>query len=143
MEAVLVKLPEAPVMARAKVPVVAVLLAVNVKALDPVVLEGLKVAITPLGSADADKLTLPLNPFCGVTVTVLVPLAPCVTLMLLGEADRLNCGGGKVIETLSKVAVVRRVLSLLLMAKPTKTFCAMVMVWLEPTWVQFRPSGEA
>jgi len=133
MEAVLVKLPEVPVMVTGKVPVVAVLLAVNVKALDPVVLEGLKVAITPLGSADADKLTLPLNPFCGVTVTVLVPLAPCVTLMLLGEADRLNCGGGKVIETLSKVAVVSLVLSLLLMAKPTKTFWAMVMVWLEPT----------
>ncbi len=133
MEAVLVKLPEVPVMVTGKVPVVAVLLAVNVKALDPVVLEGLKVAITPLGSADADKLTLPLNPFCGVTVTVLVPLAPCVTLMLLGEADRLNCGGGKVIETLSKVAVVSLVLSLLLMAKPTKTFWAIVMVWLEPT----------
>ncbi len=46
-------------------------------------------------------------------------------------------------DTASKVAVVRRVLSLLLMAKPMKTFWAMVMVWLEPTWVQFRPSGEA
>jgi len=133
MEAVLVKLPEVPVMVTGKVPVVAVLLAVNVKALDPVVLEGLKVAITPLGSADADKLTLPLNPFCGVTVTVLVPLAPCVTLMLLGEAARAKLGAGKVMDTLSKVAVVSRVLSLLLMAKPTKTFWAIVMVWLEPT----------
>src|SRR6266849_6291260 len=131
MEAVLVKLPEVPVMVTGKVPVVAVLLAVNVKALDPVVLVGLKVAITPLGSADADKLTLPLNPFCGVTV------------MLLGEAARAKLGAGKVMDTLSKVAVVRRVLSLLLMAKPTKTFWAMVMVWLEPTWAQFRPSGEA
>src|SRR6266478_3937131 len=78
-----------------------------------------------------------------VSVKVLVPLAPWAMLRLVGEADRLNCGGGKVIETLSKVAVVRRVLSLLLMAKPMKTFWAMVMVWLEPTWVQFRPSGEA
>ncbi len=78
-----------------------------------------------------------------MTVTVLVPLAPCVTLKLLGEAARAKLGAGKVMETLSKVAVVRRVLSLLLMAKPMKTFGAMVMVWLEPTWVQFRPSGEA
>ena len=78
-----------------------------------------------------------------MTVTVLVPLAPCVTLKLLGEAARAKLGAGNVMETLSKVEEVRRVLSLLLMAKPTKTFGAMVMVWLEPTWVQFRPSGEA
>ncbi len=64
---------------------------------------------------------------------MLVPLAPCVMLMLLGEAARAKLGAGKVMDTLSKVAVVRRVLSLLLMARPTKTFCAMVMVWLEPT----------
>ena len=76
-------------------------------------------------------------------MTVLVPLAPCVTLKLLGEAARAKLGAGKVMETLSKVAVVRRVLSLLLMAKPMKTFWAIVMVWLEPTWAQLRPSGEA
>src|SRR5216683_1642038 len=109
----------------------------------PVVLAGLKEAVTPLGRPEADKLTVPANPFWGVSVIVLVPLAPWAMLRLVGEADRLNCGGGTVIETLSKVAVVRRVLSLLLMAKPMKTFWAIVMVWLEPTWAQFRPSGEA
>jgi hypothetical protein len=88
IEVVLVKLPEFPVMVTGKVPVVAVLLAVNVKVLDPAVLAGLKEAVTPLGKLDADKLTLPLKPFCRVTVTVLVPLAPCVTVTLLGEADR-------------------------------------------------------
>ncbi len=88
IEVVLVKLPEFPVMVTGKVPVVAVLLAVNVKVLDPAVLAGLKEAVTPLGKLVADKLTLPLKPFCGVTVTVLVPLAPCATLRLLGEADR-------------------------------------------------------
>ncbi len=88
IEVVLVKLPEFPVMVTGEVPVVAVLLAVNVKVLDPVVLAGLKEAVTPLGKLDADKLTLPLKPFCGVTVTVLVPLAPCVTVRLLGKAER-------------------------------------------------------
>jgi len=63
MEVVFVKVPEAPVMARAKVPVVAVLLAVNVKVLEPVVLEGLKAAVTPVGRPVADKLTVPENPF--------------------------------------------------------------------------------
>ncbi len=63
IEAVLVKLPEFPVMVTGKVPVVAVLLAVNVKVLDPAVLAGLKEAVTPLGKLDADKLTLPVKPF--------------------------------------------------------------------------------
>ena len=88
IEVVLVKLPEFPVMVTGKVPVVAVLLAVNVKVLDPAVLAGLKEAVTPLGKLDADKLTLPVKPFCGVTVTFVAPLAPCVTVRLLGEADR-------------------------------------------------------
>lgn len=44
------------------VPIVAALLAVSVSVLVPVVLAGLNEAATPAGSADADKLTLALNP---------------------------------------------------------------------------------
>ena len=58
------------------VPVVAVLLAVKVSVLVPVVLEGLNEAVTPLGNPEADKLTLPPKPFEGLTVIVDVPLAP-------------------------------------------------------------------
>jgi len=29
-----------------------------------------------------------LKPFCGVTVTVLAPLAPCSMVKLLGDAER-------------------------------------------------------
>jgi hypothetical protein len=58
------------------VPTVAALPAARVKVLEPVVLVGLKVAFTPAGNPEADKLTLPVNPFCGVTATVLVPLVP-------------------------------------------------------------------
>ena len=57
------KLPDVPVMVTVTVPVAAVLLAVNVKALAAVVLLGLKDALTPLGRPVADKLTLPLKPF--------------------------------------------------------------------------------
>jgi hypothetical protein len=85
---VLVKLPDVPVMVTEAVPVVAVLLAVNVKVLLLAVLLGLKEAVTPLGTPDADKLTLPLKPFCGVTVMVLVPALPCVIVKLLGDAER-------------------------------------------------------
>ena len=83
------KLPDVPVMATVTVLVVAVLLAVSVKVLVAVVGFGLKEAVTPLGKPDADKLTLPLKPFCGVTVIVLVPLAPCVTVKLPGDAERV------------------------------------------------------
>ena len=58
------------------VPVVAVLLAVNVREL--VLVAGFvpNVAVTPLGSVDVDSVTLPVKPFVGVTVTVSVPLPP-------------------------------------------------------------------
>lgn len=58
------------------VPVVAVLLAVNVSVLVVVAEAGLNDAVTPLGRPDADRLTLPVKPFTGVTVTVSVPLLP-------------------------------------------------------------------
>jgi hypothetical protein len=82
------KLPDVPVMVTVTVPVVAVLLAVSVKVL--VVVAGLELnaAVTPLGSPEADKLTLPLKLFCGVTVIVLVPAVPCVIVKLLGDAER-------------------------------------------------------
>src|SRR5713101_3710511 len=76
------------------VPVVAMLLAVSVKVLVAVAGFGLKDAVTPLGSPEADKLTLPLKPFCGVTVMVLAPLAPCATVRLFGDAERAKFGGG-------------------------------------------------
>jgi hypothetical protein len=85
---VVVKPPDVPVTVSETVPVVAVLLAVRVKVLVLAVLLGLKEAVTPLGRPDADKVTLPLKPFCGVTVIVLVPAVPCVIVKLLGDAER-------------------------------------------------------
>jgi hypothetical protein len=82
-------------MVTAAVPVVAALLAVSVNVLLLgvlllAVLLGLNDAVTPLGRPDADKLTLLLKPFCGVTVIVLAPLVPCVIVKLLGEANRVK-----------------------------------------------------
>ena len=51
-------------------------------------------AVTPLGCPDTEKLTLPVNPFSGLTEIVLVPLAPCATVKLVGEAERLKSGDG-------------------------------------------------
>ena len=89
---VCVRLPDVPVMVTVAVPVVAVPLAVKVTVLLVVVLPGLNDAVTPLGSPEADKLTLPVNPFTGLTVIVLVPLPPWVTDTLVGEADSEKSG---------------------------------------------------
>ena len=73
---VAVKLPDVPVTVIVAGPVVAVLLAVNVSVPLPVAGLGLKAAVTPFGSVDVLKVTLPVNPFCALTVIALVPLAP-------------------------------------------------------------------
>ena len=73
---VCVKLPDVPVIVTVNVPVVAPLLAVSVNVLVLVVLLGLSVAVTALGWPEADRLTLPVKPFSGLTVIVLVVPVP-------------------------------------------------------------------
>ncbi len=68
-----VRVPDAPLIVTAKVPVAAVALAVSVKVLVEVVGFGLNDAVTPVGKPVAVNVTLPLKPFAGVMVTVLVP----------------------------------------------------------------------
>jgi hypothetical protein len=86
---VFVKLPDLPVTVTEAVPVAAVPLAVRVSVLVLDVLLGLNDAVTPLGRPDADKLTLLANPFCGLTVMVLAPLAPCTIVKVFGDAERV------------------------------------------------------
>ena len=81
------RLPDVPVIVTVTVPGIAVLLAVKVSVLVPALLIGLNDAVTPPGRPVADKPTLPVNPFCGVTVIVLVPLFPCTTVTLAGDTD--------------------------------------------------------
>lgn len=89
---VAVKLPEVPVIVTVAGPVVAVLLAVSVSTLVPVVGFVPNAAVTPLGRPDAAKVTLPVNPPTSVTVIVLVPLLPWVIVRLLGESESVKLG---------------------------------------------------
>ncbi len=58
-----VRLPHVPMMVTVAVPGVAVLLAVNVSELVPVeIRSGANTALTPAGSPEATRVTLPLNP---------------------------------------------------------------------------------
>ena len=76
------------------VPIAELLLAIIVSVLVVVAEVGLNDAVTPLGRPDADRLTLLLKPFCGVTMTVLVALVPWAMLTVPGDADRLKSGTG-------------------------------------------------
>ena len=92
IEVVWLRVPDVPVIVIDDVPVVAVALAVKVKTLLPVVGFVPKLAVTPEGRADVESDTLPVNPPLGVTVIVELPLVPCVTLKLLGEAESVKFG---------------------------------------------------
>ena len=88
---VALRLPEVPLMVTVTVPALAVLLAVRVRVLVVVAGFGLNVAVTPVGNPVADRETLPENPFTGVMVMVLVPLAPPLAMLTeLGEAERVK-----------------------------------------------------
>jgi hypothetical protein len=86
---VFVRPPDVPVTVSKDIPVVAVPLAVSVKVVVDVAGFGLKEAVTPLGSPEAEKLTSPVKPFCGVMLMVLGSLVPCVMLRLFGDAERV------------------------------------------------------
>ena len=86
------RLPEVPVIVTVAVPVVAELLAASVSTLLPVVGFVANSAVTPLGRPEAAKVTLPLNPFTGATVTVLVPLPPWIRFKVPGELVSVKPG---------------------------------------------------
>jgi hypothetical protein len=73
---------------------------------EPLTEVGLKMALAPDGRPDVPNVTMPLKPFCGVTVIVLVPLVPWVTVTLLGDAERLKFGWGAAAFTVRLTVVV-------------------------------------
>lgn len=105
MVVVWVRLPDVPVMVMVLVPVAAVLLAVNVSTLVDVVGFVPNEAVTPLGRAELDRVTDPVKPPESVTVIVLLPLAPCLTVRLAGEAESEKLGVAAAF-TVSEIVVV-------------------------------------
>jgi hypothetical protein len=72
--------PEVPVTLTVLVPTAAAAVALNVATLVVEVEAGLKETVTPVGRAEVVSVTLPVKPLFGVTVIVLVALAPSTTL---------------------------------------------------------------
>ena len=100
-----VVVPETPLIVTVEVPVVAVLVAVNVAMLVPVVGLVLQETLTPLGNVEVDKVTLPVKPPVSVTVIVSVAVAPCVTLTDVGDAANVKPDVG-LAATVSAMGVV-------------------------------------
>ena len=90
--ALLLSEPLVPVTVTTVVPIVAAAVAERVSVLVPLVLAGLKLAVTPLGKPLAASATLPVKPPLGVTVMVAVPLAPSTIPRLAGLDARLKLG---------------------------------------------------
>jgi hypothetical protein len=119
IDAVLLRLTALPVITMDDVAIVAVLLTVRVRVLVPLVVTGAKVALTPSGTPEADKVTLPLNPYRGATAMVLMALLPCGMLKVLGLAESVKLGGGTMVTDTCVEAV-----------KPPEAPVTTMLAWL-------------
>jgi len=90
MVVVAVRVPEVPVMVTVAAPVVAVLLAVSVSTLLPVVGLVPNAAVTPVGNPEAARVTLPAKGLTSVTVIVSVPLLPRVMASVGAERESVK-----------------------------------------------------
>lgn len=97
--------PEVPVTTIVEVPDTAVLLAVKVSTLLPVVGFVPKAAVTPVGKPAAARVTLPINPLMEVTLIVSVPLLPAVMDKAVGEAASEKHDIAGTVSTIVVVAV--------------------------------------
>ena len=104
--AVSVSEPEVPLIVIEARPVTASLLAFSVRMLVPAVGFLLNAAVTPLGRPEAERLTLPMNPFTLITVMVVSLEAPELTDNEPGEAFSVKVGAGFTVRTTEDVAVV-------------------------------------
>ena len=98
--------PEVPVTVTGKVPILAVLLADKVNRLVAVAGFVSKTALTPLGTPDAAKFTVPLNPFKGLIVMVVEPPAPWTKVKLVDDAESVKLGRDEAGQLLTKLAAL-------------------------------------
>ena len=98
----LVRDPEVPIATRGYVPATTLLLALRLNELVELVLGGLKVALTPAGSPETARLTLPSKSPPPTTLMVLDAVVPGETESAPAEEERLKLG----VRTVSAIEVV-------------------------------------
>jgi hypothetical protein len=98
--------PETPVIVTVTgPPTMAEFAAVSVNTLEPEVGFVAKLAVTPLGSPPAERVTLPENPFAGFTVMVSVLLLPWATESIAAEGESVKLDAGFTVSATVVVAV--------------------------------------
>jgi len=102
--ALLVNVPEVPVMVTVDVPAAAVLAAVRVSVL-LLAATAPKVAVTPDGRPDAASAIVPVNPFKAVMAMLLAALEPWLMLKLAGVAARMKFGCGTIVSAMATLPV--------------------------------------
>jgi hypothetical protein len=105
MWVVAVSVPDVPVIVTEDVPAVAVLAAVKVMMLAPVVGLVPKAAVTPVGRPVAASVTLPAKPPIGVTVMVSVPVLPVAMESEAAEGARVKPAAEAIVKAIAVVAV--------------------------------------
>ena len=98
-------IPEVPVTVTVVVPTAAAEVALNVATLVVEVDTGPNETVTPVGRVDVVKVTLPVKPLFGVTVMVLVPLAPSTTLSVGVEVAIEKDAVGATVKAIATVAL--------------------------------------
>jgi hypothetical protein len=92
-----------------EVPVMAVLPTVNVKVEVPppgaAIELGLKLAVTPVGTPDAERATAELNPPLTAVDIVVLPELPCTTERLAGDAVTVKLGAAAALTVSATVVV--------------------------------------
>ena len=101
---VAIRLPEVPLIINWDIIAAAELATVSVNVLFAVVLAGLNEAVTPAGKPVAVKATVPLNPVCGATVMVAVPVPPTPTVKLVTEELSLKPGIAATVKAMAVCA---------------------------------------
>jgi hypothetical protein len=96
--------PEVPVTVTVVVPAVAEGVALNVSVLDAAEAAGLNDAVTPAGIPLTARLAVPVKPFSGVSVMVLLADAPCETLTVAGTAANVKPGAPFTVRLMVTVA---------------------------------------
>src|SRR5580704_13712668 len=92
MAVVAVRVPDLPVTVRVALPRAAVAPAARVRVPAPLALSAPNVPVTPLGSPDTLRATVPEKPPTAVTCTVAVVLEPVCTDTAPGVAESVNDG---------------------------------------------------
>ncbi len=103
--AVLLRFPDVPVIVTVAAPIAAEFDAVSVRVLVELEPTVLKLAVTPLGRPEAESVTFPWNPFCGVITMLLVAKLPRARLRLAGAAERVNEGVAAMVSDIRAVLV--------------------------------------